>query len=211
LRIGAEIPSSGRRTRSQGPPKFALMSLQDKIFEVIVARFVERVLDETDDDGDLFDGDDGFSSEGKKLSFFVFLSFLSLSVEDDMNMEEFNQDLDIEFNHLGKNKFLNNLESLLRMVIEGKKKKKKKKSRSFQQSSSFYLFPEDDDDAEDPDFKNDPINKIDFLKHVRTFLYDLMKMNVPAFEARVGRIGDMDARNGFMRIWGQQLHLHLKQ
>jgi hypothetical protein len=67
----------------------------------------------------------------------------------------------------------------------------------------------DDNDNDDPEFRDDPINKRDLLIDLREFLFGLMKQSSKAFEASVGLIADSEIKGWFYNIWPAQVGIHL--
>jgi hypothetical protein len=155
----------GRSMRSRGPIQYSEISVQQKIFEICLAAFVERVLD----------SEEGGASEEELEGF---------SSEEDLNLDG------SEFDHIGggHGDALRSLDSLMRAANHEEA---------------------DAEDEEDPEFKDDPLNRIEILPQLREFLMGLMRSNPKAFEQSVGACGDIEVRQLFYKIWPQQVQAHL--
>ncbi len=159
---GPEVAPTGRSMRSKGPIRYTEISIQQKIFEICVATFVEKVLDT--EEGHSEEEMDGFSSE------------------EDLNLDG------SEFDHMGEGG--HPLDKLLRMANNEEM---------------------DEEDEEDPEFRDDPINKMDVLVGLREFLMSLMKASPKAFEQSVGNCGDLETKQMFYKIWPSQVQTYFQQ
>lgn len=159
---GPEIVSQGRSTRSKGPIRYAEITLQQKIFEIVVETFVDKTM-EAEPEGE----DDQFSSE-----------------DDDLNLDGSEFDGIVERGGGGRGKFMESLNAMFKGLEEG----------------------DADDEEEDPDFLDDPINKVDLVVVLREFLYNLMQMNQKLFEAGINSCPS-ETGEYFRKTWGDQIKL----